>query len=99
MTKSTVPPFFSTGIEPLARMTQYLTDNNALGDAFGAAIEDKPFHCGLIWSCFIMLYHQEKLTPRRNRGVARATDSRDNAKNGPKREPLYRSLGQVIDDG
>ena len=31
------PPIFSTGIEPLARMTQYLTDKNALSDFFGGS--------------------------------------------------------------
>ena len=36
------PPIFSTGIEPLARMTQYLADENALGDFFGVALEDNP---------------------------------------------------------
>ena len=35
------PPIFSTEIEPLAQMTQLLTDKNALiGDFFGAAFED-----------------------------------------------------------
>ena len=29
------PPIFSTGIEPLARVTQHLTDMNALGDFGG----------------------------------------------------------------
>ena len=36
-TKATVggtPPIFITRIEPLARMTQHLTDKNALGDFF-----------------------------------------------------------------
>ena len=34
------PPFFNTGIEPLARVTQYLTKKNYVltrGDLFGAA--------------------------------------------------------------
>ena len=37
----------------LARVTQYLTEKNALGDFFGAAFGDNRSYCGLISSSYI----------------------------------------------
>ena len=82
------PPIFSTEIEPLAQMTQYLTDKNVSCHFLGAAKITIPLR-----TYFVKLYYQQNLTPQMNRGDTRAGDSRDSAKNGPNRDPLTVAWG------
>ena len=93
-----IPPhIFSTGIEPLARMTQYLTDKNmiwaiCLGQRSKITIPSR----GLISQSYTI---NKRLTPQRNKGVTRASDPEPTKKRTqkvplpPPLPPLYRSLG------